>query len=117
VGRTPLSRHRFAAMSGEHLCPDIVLPPCRENASVPTSFYRHVGRTPLPRHRFAAMSGEHLCPDIVLPPCRENASAPTSFYHSCLLKHTLGIAPVFNLLTIVHSQRKLRHAARTERRI
>src|SRR5699024_7604044 len=66
VGRTPLSRHRFAAMSGEHLCPDIVLPPCRENASAPTSFCRHVGRTPLPRHRFAAMSGERLCPDIVL---------------------------------------------------
>src|SRR5699024_5111362 len=52
VGRTPLSRHRFAAMSGEHLCPDIVLLLRRGNASAPTSFCRHVGRTPLPRHRF-----------------------------------------------------------------
>src|SRR5699024_11410448 len=39
-------------MSGERLCPRIVLPPCREHTPAPTSFCRHVGRTPLPRHRF-----------------------------------------------------------------
>ena len=42
-GTVPLSRHRFPAMSGEHLSPDIVFPPCRNNTSPPTSFFRHVG--------------------------------------------------------------------------
>src|SRR5699024_9339092 len=59
VGKTPPPRHRFCAMSGEHLCPDIVFMPCRENTSTPTSFLHHVGRTPLPRHRFRAMLGEY----------------------------------------------------------
>ena len=80
VGRTPLSRHRFYAMSEEHLCPDIVFTPCRKNTSVPTSFLRHVGKTPLSRHRFSAMSGEHLCPDIVFLPRRENTSIPTTLF-------------------------------------
>src|SRR5690625_1607124 len=65
VGATPLSRHRFCAMSG--------------NTSIPTSFLRHVGVMPLSRHRFCAMSGKHLCPDVVSVPCRGNASGPTSF--------------------------------------
>src|SRR5699024_9011123 len=33
VGRTPLSRQRFSATSGERLCPDIVFTPRRENTS------------------------------------------------------------------------------------
>src|SRR5699024_5755399 len=53
----PLSRHRFCAMSGKRLCPDIVYAPCRGNASVPTSFLRHVGAIPLSRRRLRAMSG------------------------------------------------------------
>src|SRR5699024_5612286 len=79
VGETPLSRHRFCAMSGKRLCPDIVFAPCRGNASVPTSFLRHVGETPLSRHRFCAMSANRVGPDIVVAPCRGNASVPTSF--------------------------------------
>ena len=35
VGRTPLDRHRFCAMSGERLWTDIGFAPCRENASGP----------------------------------------------------------------------------------
>ena len=57
VGETPLSGHRFCAMSGKRLCPDIVFVPCRGNASVPTSFLCHVGETPLSRRRFCTMSG------------------------------------------------------------
>ena len=54
------SRRRFCAISGKHLWPDVVFAPCRENASGPTSFLRHVGETPLARHRFCAISGEPL---------------------------------------------------------
>src|SRR5699024_5612285 len=81
VGETPLSRHRFCAMSGKRLCPDIVFAPCRGNAPVPTSFLRHVGESRRSRHRCCAMSGKRLCPDIVFAPCRGNASVPTSFLH------------------------------------
>src|SRR5699024_3013270 len=38
VGRMPLPRHRFCAMSGKRLCPDIGFTPCRGNTSAPTSF-------------------------------------------------------------------------------
>ena len=81
VGTTPPARHRFCAMSGKHLWPDIAFLPCRGNASGPTSFLRHVGTTPLARHRFCAMSGKRLCTDIVSAPCQDNTSGPTSFLH------------------------------------
>src|SRR5699024_12832725 len=57
VGVLPPSLVRFCAMSGYCLCPDIVFVPCRGNASVPTSFLRHVGVIPLSRRRLRAMSG------------------------------------------------------------
>src|SRR5699024_12594393 len=85
VGKAPLPRHRFYAMSGTPLYPDIIFVPCRENVPAPTSFLCHVGKTPLPRHRFCAMSGERPCPDIVFMRCRENTSTPTSY-----LRHVVG---------------------------
>src|SRR5699024_12869695 len=76
VGVMPLSRHRFCAMSGKRLCPDVVFAPCRENASVPTSSTRHVGVMPLSRPRLRAMSRECLCPAVDFSPNRDDISLP-----------------------------------------
>ena len=85
VGETPLPRHRFHAMSGKHLCPDIVFMPCRGNTSGPTSVSCHVGETPLPRHRFRAMSGKCRWPDIV--PFSDNIFFKTVLQHFDLIIH------------------------------
>src|SRR5699024_12600656 len=66
VGETPLSRHRFCAMSG--------------NTSIPASFLRHVGETPLSRPRFCAMSGYSLCSGNDFAPCGGNACVPPSIF-------------------------------------
>src|SRR5699024_3876971 len=72
-------RHRFCAMSGKHLWPDIVFAPCRGSTSDATSFLRHVAVTPLARRRFCAISGYRRSPADVPSPCRGNTSGPTSF--------------------------------------